>query len=69
MKQKKKNLLDLHVDESIILRRILKEMEWVWAGLICCMTETSGGRALVKTVLNLRVPQNGAKLRDRSSDT
>jgi hypothetical protein len=67
--EKKKNLLDLHVDESIILRRILKEIEWVWTGLICCGTETSGRRALVKTVLNLWVPQNGGKLRDRSSDT
>jgi len=44
-------------------------MEWVWTGLICCRTETSGGRALVKTVLNLRVPKNCGKLRDRTSDT
>jgi hypothetical protein len=63
-----KYLLDLHVDERIILKKDLKEMEWVWTGIIFCRKENSGGRALVRTVLNLRVPQNGGKLRERTND-
>jgi hypothetical protein len=43
-------------------------MEWVWTGLNFCRQEEGGGRAIVKTVLKLRVTQNGGKLRDRTSD-
>jgi hypothetical protein len=46
------------VDGIIILRRIVRKWEvGTWTEFICLRTGTCGG-AVVKVVMNLRVPQN-----------